>query len=199
MIFSFKGMVPVIDPSSFVHPQATVIGHVTIGKDCYVGPGAVLRGDWGKIVLEDGCNVQESCVLHMFPGETVHLASGAHIGHGAMIHGAKVGKDCLIGMNAVLLDDVVIGDESIVGALALVKAQSAWPARSLILGNPATLKGQVSDDMLAHKQEGTALYQGLPAEALEHLVEVEPLAEAPDHRPEDFPVFETWQARKVKD
>ena len=198
MVYAFKGMVPVIDPSSYVHPQATVIGHVTIGKNCYVGPGAVLRGDWGRIILEDGCNVQESCVLHMFPGQDVHLEAGSHIGHGAMIHGARVGRDSLVGMNSVLLDDVVVGEESIVGALALVKASTVWPRRSLIVGNPAVRKGDVSDAMMDHKKEGTALYQALPAEAQESLEEVTPLEAVPEHRLESFPDYETWQSRKAR-
>ena len=198
MIYSFRGMIPVVDPTAYVHPQATLIGHVTVGPDCYVGPHAVLRGDWGKIVLDRGCNVQEGCVLHMFPGVTVRLEEGAHIGHGAMVHGAHVGKNCMVGMNAVLLDDVKLGDESIVGALALVKAKSVWPKRSLVVGNPAILKGQVSDAMLAHKTEGTALYQALPADAREHMMEVEALTTEPDNRLEDFPTFETWQDRKAE-
>ena len=196
MVYSFRDMVPVVDASAFVHPDATLIGHVTVGPDCYVGPGAVLRGDWGKIVLEEGANVQECCVLHMFPGAVVHLEKHAHIGHGAMIHGAHVGENCLVGMNAVLLDDVVLGSESIVGALALLPANSNWPSRSLIVGNPAQIKGQVSDEMLAHKSEGTSLYQRLPQEAKAWMHEVKALAEIPDDRHEDFPVFETWQARK---
>ena len=117
MIYSFRGMVPVVHPSAFVHPQATLIGHVTVGEDCYVGPHAVLRGDWGKIVLKRGVNVQEGCVLHMFPGTTVLLEESAHIGHGAMIHGAHIGKNCLVGMNAVVMDDVVLGEGCVVGAL----------------------------------------------------------------------------------
>ena len=153
MIYSFRDMIPVVHPSAFIHPQATVIGHVTVGPDCYIGPGAVLRGDWGKIVLEKGCNVQEGCVLHMFPGVTVHLEEGAHIGHGAMIHGARIGKNCMVGMNAVVLDDVHLGEESIVGALSLLKAGSSWPKRSLVFGNPAAIQGKVSDDMLAHKSK----------------------------------------------
>ena len=116
-------MVPVIYPTSYVHPTATVIGHVTVGARCFIGAGAVLRGDWGRIILEDGCNVQENAVLHMFPGTTVKLETGAHIGHGAMVHGASIGEQCMVGMNAVVLDDVKIGKESIVGALTLVKAQ----------------------------------------------------------------------------
>lgn len=198
MMYAFKGMVPVVDETAFVHPQATVIGHVTIGAHCYVGPGAVLRGDWGKIVLKDGVNVQECCVVHMFPGATVLLEDGAHIGHGAMVHGAAVGKDCLVGMNAVLLDEVTLGEGCIVGALAMVKAGTKWPARSLVLGNPAMRKGEVSDIMLAHKKEGTALYQSLPGEAAKGLVETAPLRAVPEDRLEDFPDYDTWQTRKAK-
>ena len=196
MIQSFKGMVPVIDPSAYVHPQATVIGHVTIGPDCYIGPGAVLRGDWGRIVLERGCNVQENCVVHMFPGTTVHLSEGAHIGHGAVVHGATLGKQCMIGMNAVIMDDVQVGEGCIVGALAFLKAKSEWPSRTIIAGHPAKVIGDVSDAMLAHKVEGTALYQQLPEDCREHLVECEPLTDAPASRPESFPSFETWQNRR---
>lgn len=196
MIQSFKGMVPVIDPSAYVHPQATVIGHVTIGPDCYIGPGAVLRGDWGRIVLERGCNVQENCVVHMFPGTRVHLSEGAHIGHGAVVHGATLGKQCMIGMNAVIMDDVQVGEGCIVGALAFLKAKSEWPSRTIIAGHPAKVIGDVSDAMLAHKVEGTALYQQLPEDCRVHLVECEPLTDAPASRPESFPSFETWQNRR---
>lgn len=199
MVYAFKGMIPVVDATSFVHPEATLIGHVTIGPDCYVGPHAVLRGDWGKVVLERGCNVQEGCVIHMFPGETVRLEEGAHVGHGAMIHGATLGRNCMIGMNAVVLDGAVIGSESIVGALALVKANAKFEPRSLVLGNPAVQKGHVSEEMIAHKTEGTALYQALPMECHSELIPTEPLLNAPDQRVEAFPDFETWQSRKAKD
>ena len=197
MIQSFKGMVPVVHPTSYVHPLATLIGHVTIGRDCYIGPGAVLRGDWGRIVLEDGCNVQENCVIHMFPGTTVHLSEGAHVGHGAVVHGARLGKQCMIGMNAVIMDDVQVGDGCIVGALAFLKAQSQWEGRTIIAGNPAKVIGQVSDAMHAHKVEGTGLYQQLPADCREALVECEPLERVPENRPEAFPQFETWQRRRA--
>ena len=190
-------MVPVVDPSAYVHPQATVIGHVTIGKDCYIGPGAVLRGDWGRIVLEAGCNVQENCVIHMFPGTTVHLNTGAHVGHGAIVHGATLGSQCMIGMNAVLMDDVVVGEGCIVGALAFLKAQSQWEDRTIIVGNPAKVVGKVSDAMLAHKVEGTGLYQQLPADCHGDLQECEPLSSVPENRPESFPDFETWQRRRA--
>src|SRR5215813_7904331 len=132
MVYSFEGYVPVIDPSSFIHPQAAVTGNVIIGKDCYIGPGAALRGDWGTIVIEDGCNVQENCIIHMFPGARVLLKSAAHIGHGAIIHGATIGKNCLVGMNSVIMDNVELGDECIVGALTFVKEGEKIPARSLL-------------------------------------------------------------------
>jgi carbonic anhydrase/acetyltransferase-like protein (isoleucine patch superfamily) len=199
MIQSFKGMVPVIDPSTYVHPQATVIGHVTIGPDCYIGPGAVLRGDWGRIVLERGCNVQENCVVHMFPGTTVHLSEGAHVGHGAVVHGATLGKQCMIGMNAVIMDDVQVGEGCIVGALAFLKAKSEWSPRTIIAGNPAKVIGAVSDAMMAHKVEGTALYQQLPEDCREHLRECAPHTIPPFPRTETFPMFETWQDRREKE
>jgi carbonic anhydrase/acetyltransferase-like protein (isoleucine patch superfamily) len=191
-------MVPVVDSTSYVHPTATVIGHVTIGSRCFIGAGAVLRGDWGKIILEEGCNVQENAVIHMFPGTTVKLEAGAHIGHGAMIHGASIGEQCMVGMNAVVLDDVKIGKESIVGALSLLKAQSHWPERSLIVGNPGKRIGDVSDAMIAHKIEGTSLYQNLPKEMQSLSHEVKPLNEEPKNRITDFPEFETWQSRRSK-
>lgn len=164
MIYQFKEYIPVIHESSFIHPLAAVTGHVIIGKDCYIGPGAALRGDWGQIIIEDGCNVQENCTIHMFPGVTVLLKEGAHIGHGAIIHGAMIGKNCLIGMNAVVMDLVDLGDESIVGALTLVKEGEKIPRRSLLVGNPGKIIKQVSDEMMAWKTEGTNLYRQLPAD-----------------------------------
>jgi len=195
MIQSFKGMIPVIHPSSYIHPTAVVIGHVTIGSNCYIGPGAVLRGDWGKIIIGEGCNVQENCVLHMFPGKSVILKDGAHVGHGASIHGATLGKQVLIGMNSVVMDDVVLGDGSIVGALSFVKANSIWDGRSLIVGNPAIKIKDVSDKMYNHKVEGTELYRELPHEMHNHSDEVEPLDREPENRHEDFPDFDTWTKR----
>jgi phenylacetic acid degradation protein len=174
MIYEFKGIKPVIDASSFIHPQAAVTGHVIIGKNCYIGPGAALRGDWGQIILEDGCNVQENCTLHMFPGVTVLLKEGAHIGHGAIIHGAVIGRNCLVGMNAVIMDNVELGDESIAGALTLIKEGEKIPPRSLVVGNPGKIIKEVSDEMLAWKTEGTQLYQQLPADCLQTLQPCEP-------------------------
>ena len=139
MFYSFNGIRPVVHASSFVHPQAVVTGDVRIGKDCYIGPGAALRGDWGTIILEDGCNVQENCTIHMFPGLTVLLKEGSHIGHGAIIHGATIGRNCLVGMNSVLMDHVQVGDESIVGALTFIKEGTIIPPRSLVAGNPGKI------------------------------------------------------------
>lgn len=164
MFYSFKGMVPVVHPSSFVHPQAAVTGNVIIGKNCYIGPGAALRGDWGKIILEDGCNVQENCTLHMFPGKLVWLQEGAHIGHGAIIHGATIGRNCLVGMNSVIMDNVLLGEECIVGALSFIKEGEVFEHRSLVVGNPAKKIKEVSDEMIAWKSKGTAIYQALPFE-----------------------------------
>lgn len=188
MIYSFKGHIPVIHKSSFVHPLAAVTGNVIIGKNCYIGPGAAIRGDWGEIILEDGVNVQENCTIHMFPSKSIVLKAGAHVGHGAVIHGANLGRNCLIGMNSVIMDDAEIGDECIVGAMAFVKAESTFEKRQLIVGNPAKVIKQVSDEMIAWKTAGTKLYQQLPADCHESLKEVAPLREIPKDRPkqEDF-------------
>ena len=185
-----------VHPTAFVHPQAVVTGNVIIGKKVYIGPGAALRGDWGGIEIQDGCNVQENCTIHMFPGVTVVLEEGAHIGHGAIIHGARIGRNSLIGMNAVLMDEVEIGAECIVGALSFVKAGEKIPARSLVAGNPAKILKEVSDDMMAWKTKGTQLYQALPAECYESLVQVDPLHEIPANRPAQETLFQTWNSLK---
>ena len=177
MFYEFNGIKPVVHSSSFVHQQATVTGNVVIGKNVYIGPGCALRGDWGKIIIEDGCNVQENCTVHMFPGVTVLLKEAAHIGHGAIIHGATIGKNCLIGMNAVIMDDVELGDECIAGALCFIKQGEKIPSRSLIVGNPSKIIKQVSDEMMAWKTEGTKLYQQLPQQCFDTLKTCEPLRE----------------------
>lgn len=174
MIYAFQGHIPVVHPSSFVHPQAAVTGQVVIGKKCYIGPGAAIRGDWGKIIIEDGCNVQENCTIHMFPGVTVHLHKGAHIGHGAIVHGATIGRHCLIGMNAVIMDEVVLGDECIVGALSFIKQGEVYAKRSLIVGNPAKMIKKVSAEMMQWKKQGTTIYQQLPQQCKDSLIACEP-------------------------
>lgn len=164
MFYEFNGHVPTIHATAFVHPQAIVTGNVVIGAYVYIGPGAALRADWGTIIIEDGCNVQENCTIHMFPGVTVLLHKAAHIGHGAVIHGATIGENSLVGMNAVVMDNVVIGKECVVGALSFVPANKVFEPRSVIVGNPAKRVKEVTDDMLAWKTTGTQLYQSLPAQ-----------------------------------
>jgi phenylacetic acid degradation protein/carnitine operon protein CaiE len=196
MIYSFKRFIPVVHPSSFIHPQAAITGNVIIGKNVYVGPGAAIRGDWGGIIIEDGCNVQENCTIHMFPGVTVLLKEAAHIGHGAIIHGAVIGKNCLVGMNSVVMDEVEIGDECVVGALSFIKAGEKIPSRSLVAGNPARIIKQVTDEMIKWKSDGTALYQSLPKEMFESWKECEPMREIPADRPPQETLYKTWQSIK---
>lgn len=196
MFYKFKGFTPVVHPSAYVHPQAAVTGNVIIGADVYIGPGAALRGDWGGIVIEDGCNVQENCTIHMFPGVEVRLEAAAHIGHGAIIHGAHIGRNAMIGMNAVIMDRVQIGAESIVGALSFVKADRIIPPRSLVVGNPARVVREISEQMVAWKTKGTALYQRLPAELHAELQACEPLHEVPDDLPAQESLFQTWNEIK---
>lgn len=180
MFYEFNGIRPVTDETAFVHPQAVVTGNVVIGRNVYVGPGCALRGDWGRIVIEDGCNVQENCTVHMFPGVTVLLKEAAHIGHGAVIHGATIGRNCMVGMNAVIMDEVDLGDESIVGALAFIRQGEKIPPRSLLVGNPAKIIKQVSDEMISWKTKGTELYQQLPRHCYETLKPCEPLRQEAD-------------------
>lgn len=198
MIYSFKGHIPVVHQSSFVHPLAAVTGNVIIGKNCYIGPGAAIRGDWGEIILEDGVNVQENCTVHMFPGKSIVLKEGAHVGHGAVIHGANLGRNCLIGMNSVIMDDAQIGDECIVGAMAFVKAEAKFGNRQLIVGNPAKSIKEVSEEMIVWKTAGTKLYQQLPADCHESLREVAPLREVPANRPKQEDFYKTLQELKTK-
>ena len=195
MIYEFNGYRPVIHESAFIHPQAVVTGNVVIGRDVYVGPGAAIRGDWGAIIIEDGCNVQENCTIHMFPGATMRLMEAAHIGHGAIIHGATIGKNCLVGMNAVLMDNAEIGDECIIGALCFIKANEKIPSRSLVVGNPGKVIRQVSDEMINWKTKGTELYQQLPKECYASLKPCEPLREIPADRPRQMPMYQTWKEK----
>jgi carbonic anhydrase/acetyltransferase-like protein (isoleucine patch superfamily) len=192
-IFEFNGYVPVVHESAFVHPNATVTGNVIIGKDVYIGPGAAIRGDWGQIIISDGCNVQENCTIHMFPGVTVVLEENAHIGHGAIVHGARVGRDTLVGMNAVLMDRVVIGAECVIGSLAFVAADTIIPDRSVVVGSPAKVVKQVSDQMLEWKKEGTRLYQKLPSDCFATLRPCEPLREVPADREVQDSNYKTWR------
>ncbi|MCB0478711.1 MAG: transferase hexapeptide repeat family protein [Crocinitomicaceae bacterium] len=196
MIYEFNGFKPVIKESTYVHPQANVTGNVIIGENCYIGPHCTIRGDFGQIIIEDGCNVQESCTVHMFPGTTVYLRKNAHIGHGAIVHGGEIGENCLIGMNAVIMDNTKIGKESIIGALCFVPAKMEIPERSLVVGNPAKIIKEVTDEMIKWKTEGTKIYQNLAKECHETLRPCEPLREIESNRPEQKSDYLTWDQTK---
>jgi phenylacetic acid degradation protein len=196
MIYEFEEYIPVIDPTAFVHPQAAVTGNVIIGKNVYIGPGAAIRGDWGLIIIEDGCNVQENCTVHMFPGTTVYLRKNAHIGHGAIIHGADIGENCLVGMNSVIMDNVKLGAECIVGALCFIPADTVIENRKVVVGNPAKIVKDVSDEMIHWKSEGTKIYQQLPADCYAGLKSVEPLREIPIDRKVQDKGYKTWNESK---
>ena len=195
-IFEFEGFRPVIHETAFIHPNATVTGNVVIGRDVYVGPGAAIRGDWGGIVIEDGCNIQESCTVHMFPGVTVVLERGAHIGHGAVVHGARICRNALIGMNAVVMDNAVVGAECIVGALCFIPSEMKIPDRKVVVGNPAKIIKDVSDEMISWKTEGTRLYQALPNRLRNSLRACEPLREMPEDRLQQRTSYQTWGETK---
>ena len=198
MIYEFNGYKPVIHESSFIHPQAAVTGNVIIGKNVYIGPGAAIRGDWGKIVIEHGCNVQENCTVHMFPGVTVLLREGAHIGHGAVVHGALIGQHCLVGMNSVIMDNVQLGDECIVGALCFIKAGELIPARSMVVGNPSKIIKEVTDEMMNWKKEGTRLYQHLPGDMFESWKECEALRDLSLQKDSMNGSYKPWKQSRDK-
>lgn len=196
MIYEYQGIRPVIHKTAFVHKTASVIGNVIIGKDVYIGPGAAVRGDFGKIIIEDGCNVQENCVIHMFPNVTVTLNESAHIGHGAIIHGANIGRNSLVGMNAVVMDNVEVGEECVIGALCFVPEGTKIPNRKVVVGNPAKIVKDVTDEMAKWKTEGTKLYQTLPKQLHETLKECGPLRETPPDQKDIKVDYKTWKQTK---
>lgn len=175
--YEINGVVPVVDPTAFVHPTAILIGDVIVGPRCYVGPAASLRGDFGRIVLEAGSNVQDCCVMHGFPGTDTVIEVDGHIGHGAVLHGCVVKRNAMVGMNAVVMDEAVIGESAIVAACAFVKARDKIPPRSLAIGTPAKVIRPLTDDEIAWKVSGTKSYQDLTIRSLETMREVEPLSE----------------------
>ena len=193
MIYEFNGYTPVIHENAFVHELAAVTGNVIIGEKVYIGPGAAIRGDWGEIIIKDGCNVQENCTVHVFPGKSVVLEKAAHIGHGAVIHGANIGENTLIGMNSVIMDSATVGNECIVGALCFIKSEMQIPNRKLVVGNPAMIKGDISDEMLAWKSGGTKIYQKLPKECRDTLIECAPLRTIPEGKPPQKINFKPWK------
>ena len=181
--YEIDGLRPVVDPTAYVHPTAVLIGDVIVGPGAYIGPCASLRGDFGRIVLKNGCNVQDTCVIHGFPASDTLLEDNAHIGHGAVLHGCVIRADALVGMNAVVMDEAEIGPGAFVAASAFVRAGLKVPARSLAAGVPAKILRELSDQELAWKREGTATYQRLTERCLATMKEVEPLAvEEPDRR-----------------
>ena len=175
-IWSWDGIVPVVDPDAFVHPDATVLGDVIIGPGVYVGPQCVLRGDFGRIEIGAGANVQETCVVHTFPNLGVVIEPSGHIGHGAVLHGCRIGRNVMVGMNAVVMDEAEIGENSIVAAMAFVKAGAKIPPRSLAVGSPARVTRELSDEEIAWKTRGTGVYQRLALEARGKLAPCQPLA-----------------------
>jgi phenylacetic acid degradation protein len=174
-IYSFEGSVPIVDPGAFVHPGATLIGKVTIGARCYVGPGAVLRGDFGRIILKAGSNVQDNCVAHSFPDCDMIVEEDGHVGHGAMLHGCTIGRGALVGMKAVVMDRAVIGEHAIVGAAAVVPTGFKVPPRMLAVGIPAAVQRALSEEEVARKTDGTRLYQELVGRSLRTMTRCAPL------------------------
>ena len=190
-IYAWDDIRPVVDSRAFVHPDAVVIGDVLIGPACYVGPGAVLRGDFGRIVMETGSNLQETCVVHAFPGRDVVIEEAGHIGHGAVLHGCRIGRNAMVGMNAVVMDEAVVGAHSLIAALAFVKAGAVIPPRSLAVGSPAKVVRDLSDEEIAWKSKGTAIYQSLALEAPAKLRAVAPLtAPEPNRRRATAPAYD---------
>ncbi len=182
-IYAIEDLVPVVDPSSYVHPTAVLIGDVIIGKNCYIGPNAVLRGDFGRIELKNGCNVQDTCVMHSFPDKDCIIEEDGHIGHGAILHGCLIGRNALVGMNAVVMDDAVIGAESLVAATAFVKSGFECPPRSLLAGSPAKIRRELSEQEVAWKSAGTLEYKRLTQRCFTSLREIQPLTAVQSDRP----------------
>lgn len=182
-VYAFRGLVPVIDPTAFVHPTAVLIGDAIVGPGCYVGPGASLRGDFGRIVLERGSNLQDNCIMHAFPGLDCVIEEDGHVGHGAVLHGCRIARDGMVGMNSVVMDGAVVGQSAFVAAMAFVKAGFQVPPRTLAAGIPAKLLRELSDEEIAWKREGTQAYQQLTRHCHATLVEAEPLRAPEPERP----------------
>ncbi|GHD59974.1 phenylacetic acid degradation protein PaaY [Thalassobaculum fulvum] len=198
-VYAFDGVIPVIHPTAFVHPAAVLIGDVVVGPNCYVGPLACLRGDFGRIVMETGSNLQETCVVHSFPDVEVVIEQEGHIGHGAVLHGCRIGRNALVGMNAVVMDEAVVGENSIVAAMAFVKAKDRIPPNSLAVGSPARVVRELSEQEIQWKRQGTGVYRKLAAEAAGKLVKCEPLAaEEPDRKRVTAPRYDPLFLERLK-
>jgi len=182
-VYEIDGVRPVVHPTSYVHPTAVLIGDVIVGPRCYIGPLASLRGDFGRLVLEEGANVQDCCVMHGFEdGETVIEVDG-HIGHGAVLHGCRVGRNAMVGMNAVVMDGAVVGEESIVAAMSFVKAGMLIPPRSMVMGTPAKVMRALTDEDIKWKSFGTSQYHQLTERSLKTMREVDAFTEIEPDRP----------------
>lgn len=181
--YEFEGVRPVVDPTAFVHPTATLIGDVHVGAGCLVGPGASLRGDIGRLVMKAGSNVQDNCTVHVFPGKECVIEEDGHVGHGAVLHGCTIGRNAMVGMNAVVMDDAVIGENAFVAAMAFVKAGTQVPPRTLVGGIPAKPMKELSDKEIAWKSGGTAVYQRLAQRYLATFAPCEPHTEVEPDRP----------------
>jgi phenylacetic acid degradation protein len=182
-VYSIDGLVPVVHPEAFVHPTASLIGDVIIDSGCYIGPGVSLRGDFGRIVIGQGANVQDNCVLHTLPGADVIVEVDGHIGHGAVLHGCTLGRNALVGINAIIMDNAEIGESSIIGAGAFLKTGFVCPPRSLVVGNPAKVKRSLTDNEVAWKSQATGQYQKLVSRCLDSFTETQPLKEIEKNRP----------------
>jgi phenylacetic acid degradation protein len=181
-------VIPVVDPTAFVHPTAVLIGDVVVGAGCYVGAGAVLRGDFGRIILKDGSNLQDNCVAHSFPGQDAVVQENGHVGHGAVLHGCVVGREALVGMNAVVMDGAEIGEGSFVGAMSFVRAGMVVPPKTLVAGVPAKIVRELQDKEMAWKANGTHQYQELAKRSLATMTECDPLPAVEAGRPQAKPI-----------
>jgi phenylacetic acid degradation protein len=198
-VWAINGLTPVVDPTAFVHPSAVLIGDVIVGAGCYIGPAASLRGDFGRLEVRAGANLQDCCVMHGFPGTDTIVEEDGHIGHGAILHGCIVRKGALVGMNAVVNDNAVIGESAIVAAMAFVKAGMVVPPRTLVAGVPAKVVRALTDQEMAWKVEGTQSYQELTRRSLATMVETVALTAAePDRKRIDLPELLPLSALKAK-
>ena len=183
-IYAIEDLIPVIKSNSYVHPSAEIIGDVIIEEHCYIGPNAVLRGDFGRIIVGHHSNIQDNCAIHSFPNQAAVLKPFSHIGHGAILHGCTIEENTLIGINAVVMDAAVIGSESIVAASSFVRAKFTCPPRSMVMGTPAKVTKTLSDQEVKWKTSGTQEYVKLAERSLQSMRLVEPLIEVQTARPQ---------------
>ncbi len=182
--YQIDGITPVVSPDSFVHPTAVIIGDVIIGKNVYIGPNASLRGDFGRLIIKNGANIQDNCVMHGFPQFDTIVEEDGHIGHGAILHGCHIKRNALVGMNSVIMDGAIIGENSIVGACAFVKAETTFPENVLIVGTPAKVLRSLTEQEITWKSSGTKDYQQLVTRCLDSFKQIEPLSEIEANRPQ---------------